>query len=108
MSLYHCEVTCPRCGRHVDHVTGSEANPILCVESSAIVKCGACRESWLVRIEMSSLKAGRITHPPMFDDDVTSKCRTPADPHPCEVGGRHHQPPTTIHSNQPRHKGRER
>ena len=46
--------TCPRCGRPLDHVTGSNAHPTLNVESRAIAVCADCKERFLLHLTLRS------------------------------------------------------
>jgi hypothetical protein len=53
MTAYQVDVTCPRCGGDVDHVTANRPHPTLTLTARTVCRCPDCRVEWLLVLELS-------------------------------------------------------
>jgi endogenous inhibitor of DNA gyrase (YacG/DUF329 family) len=64
MTAYTVDVTCPRCGDPVDHVTNSTTGPVVTLAARTIVSCPRCRTGWLLVLELAPVDRNAPTHDP--------------------------------------------
>jgi hypothetical protein len=53
VTAYMVDVSCPRCGDPVEHVTAGATGPVVTLATRTVCRCARCRVEWLLVLELA-------------------------------------------------------